>query len=113
MLRSVFRTTQFKKDFKALLKKHYDPDKLRQAIDTLMAQDKQLLSTKYRDHQLTGSWKGYREIHIEVTGSSFTAWRSRSCNSCSHAPDRMMICSSDYPITDYLNRSNRLNVVFL
>lgn len=38
MLRSVFRTTQFKKDFKALLKKHYDPDKLRQAIDTLMAQ---------------------------------------------------------------------------
>ena len=55
MLKSVFRTTQFKKDFKALLKKHYNPDKLRQAIDTLMAQD----------HQLTGSWKGYREIHIE------------------------------------------------
>ena len=65
MLKSVFRTTQFKKDFKALLKKHYNPDKLRQAIDTLMAQDKQLLSTKYRDHQLTGSWRGYREIHIE------------------------------------------------
>jgi len=65
MLKSVFRTTQFKKDFKALLKKHYNPDKLRQAIDTLMAQDKQLLSTKYRDHQLTGSWGGYREIHIE------------------------------------------------
>ena len=65
MLKSVFRTTQFKKDFKALLKKHYNPDKLRQAIDTLMAQDKQLLSTKYRDHQLTGSWRGYREIHTE------------------------------------------------
>ena len=72
MLRSVFRTTQFKKDFKALLKKHYDPDKLRQAIDTLMAQDKQLLSTKYRDHQLTGSWKGYREIHIE--GDWLAVW---------------------------------------
>ena len=65
MLKSVFRTTQFKKDFKVLLKKHYSPDKLRQAIDTLMAQDKQLLSTKYRDHPLTGNWKGYREIHIE------------------------------------------------
>lgn len=65
MLKSVFRTTQFKKDFKALLKKHYNPDKLRQAIDTLMAQDKQLLNTKYRDHPLTGNWKGYREIHIE------------------------------------------------
>ena len=65
MLKSVFRTTQFKKDFKVLLKKHYSPDKLRQAIDALMAQNKQLLSTKYRDHPLTENWKGYREIHIE------------------------------------------------
>lgn len=65
MLKSVFRTTQFKKDFKVLLKKHYSPNKLKQAIDALMAQNKQLLSTKYRDHPLTGNWKGYREIHIE------------------------------------------------
>lgn len=65
MLKSIFRTTQFKKDFKVLLKKHYSPDKLKQAIDALMAQNKQLLSTKYRDHPLTGNWKGYREIHIE------------------------------------------------
>lgn len=65
MLKSVFRTTQFKKDFKVLLKKHYSPDKLKQAIDALMAQNKQLLSTKYRDHPLTGNRKGYREIHIE------------------------------------------------
>jgi mRNA interferase YafQ len=65
MLKSVFRTTQFKKDFKVLLKKHYSPDKLKQAIDALMAQNKQLLSTKYRDHPLTENWKGYREIHIE------------------------------------------------
>lgn len=65
MLKSVFRTTQFKKDFKVLLKKHYSPDKLKQAIDAHMAQNKQLLSTKYRDHPLTGNWKGYREIHIE------------------------------------------------
>lgn len=65
MLKSVFRTTQFKKDFKVLLKKHYSPDKLKQAIDALMAQNKQLLSTKYRDHPLTGNWKGYREIHVE------------------------------------------------
>lgn len=82
MLRSVFRTTQFKKDFKALLKKHYDPDKLRQAIDTLMAQDKQLLSTKYRDHQLTGSWKGYREIHIE--GDWLVIYRVNICSFQGH-----------------------------
>ena len=55
MLKSVFRTTQFKKDFKVLLKKHYSPDKLKQAIDALMAQNKQLLSTKSRAHPLTES----------------------------------------------------------
>ncbi|PKV04910.1 type II toxin-antitoxin system YafQ family toxin [Bifidobacterium pseudolongum] len=65
MLNSIFRTTQFKKDFKALIRKHYSPEKFKAAIDALMAQDKQLLSTKYRDHSLTGNWRGYREIHIE------------------------------------------------
>lgn len=65
MLKSVFRTTQFKKEFKALLKKHIDPIKFKHAIDALMKQDKQLLSTRYKDHSLTGNWKGYREIHIE------------------------------------------------
>lgn len=66
MLSSVFRTTQFKRDAKALLKKHYDADKLRSAIEALMAQDAPLLSTKYRDHALVGNWKGFREIHIEA-----------------------------------------------
>ena len=65
MLRFVFRTTQFKKDFKGLLKKHYDPDKLRSAVEALMTEDRDLLSTKYRDHALVNNWKGYREIHIE------------------------------------------------
>lgn len=65
MIKTVFRTTQFKKDFKALLKKHYDPAKLREAVDALIVQDRQLLSTKYRDHQLVGNWKGFREIHLE------------------------------------------------
>ena len=64
MLRSVFRTTQFKKDFKGLLKKHYDPDKLRSAVEALMTEDRDLLSTKYRDHALVNNWKGYQEIHI-------------------------------------------------
>ncbi|OZG61743.1 RelE/StbE family addiction module toxin [Bifidobacterium hapali] len=65
MLKSVFRTTQFKKDFKSLLKKHYDPDKLRRAIEVLMAEDRDVLSTQYRDHALVNNWRGYREIHIE------------------------------------------------
>lgn len=65
MLKSVFRTTQFKKDFKSLLKKHYDPDKLRCAVEALMAEDRDVLSTQYRDHALVNNWRGYREIHIE------------------------------------------------
>lgn len=65
MLESIFRTSQFKKDFKALLKKHCDADKMRAAIEALMAQDRDLLSTKYRDHALVNNWKGYRELHIE------------------------------------------------
>lgn len=65
MLRTVFRTTQFKKDFKAVVKKHYDVDKMRAAVKALMAEDRDLLATKYRDHALVNNWKGYREIHIE------------------------------------------------
>lgn len=65
MLKSIFRTTQFKKDFKTLLKKHYDERKMRAAVEALMRQDRNLLSTKYRDHALVNNWKGYREIHIE------------------------------------------------
>lgn len=65
MLNSIFRTQQFKKDFKAMQKKHRDVQKLRAVVEALMIQDRQLLRQKYRDHQLTGNWKGYRELHIE------------------------------------------------
>jgi mRNA interferase YafQ len=63
MLKSVFRTQRFKRDIKALLKKHYRPEILKNAITALMDQDQSLLRTKYRDHALTGEWTGYREIH--------------------------------------------------
>lgn len=46
-------------------KKHRDVQKLRAVVEALMIQDRQLLRQKYRDHQLTGNWKGYRELHIE------------------------------------------------
>ncbi|WEV58937.1 type II toxin-antitoxin system YafQ family toxin [Bifidobacterium sp. ESL0728] len=65
MLDSVFRTSQFKRDFKALVRKHYNPETMRAAVSALMGQNKDLLRTKYRDHPLTGEWKGYREIHLE------------------------------------------------
>ena len=65
MLKSIFRTDQFKRDFKRMLKKRFNPDKLSAAVSALMAQDKELLKRVYRDHALKGNWKGYREIHLE------------------------------------------------
>nr|WP_245819179.1 type II toxin-antitoxin system YafQ family toxin [Bifidobacterium tissieri] len=35
-----------------------------------------MLSTKYRDHQLTGPWRGYRELHI--TGDWLLIYRIES-----------------------------------
>ena len=37
--------------------------KLKTVIEKLV--DQQILETKYKDHQLTGNWKGHRDCHIE------------------------------------------------
>ncbi|MDK8782476.1 type II toxin-antitoxin system RelE/ParE family toxin [Actinotignum timonense] len=58
-LTSVFRTHQFKRDAKALFKKHYDAAKLAKAIEALMKQDRDGLRTRYRDYALRGGWKGW------------------------------------------------------
>lgn len=55
----------FDKDAKALKKKHFDLNRMIPAIQAIMNDDHDLLSTKYRDHALTGNWSGYRELHIE------------------------------------------------
>ncbi|EEJ54957.1 type II toxin-antitoxin system RelE/ParE family toxin [Mobiluncus mulieris] len=65
-LTRVFRTNQFKRDAKALFKKHYDASKLAQAIEALLEQNRTELRTRYRDHALKGNWQGYREIHVEA-----------------------------------------------
>ncbi len=56
-------TTQFKKDYKKIKKQKKCLDKLKSVIETLVAG--QLLDTTYRDHQLSGNWKGHRDCHIE------------------------------------------------
>ena len=45
-LTSVFRTNQFKRDAKALFKKHYDAAKLADAIEALMRQNREELRTR-------------------------------------------------------------------
>lgn len=56
-------TNRFKKDIKLAKKQGKDLDKLFKIIEKL-AQGK-TLEAKYRDHSLTGEYKGTRECHIE------------------------------------------------
>jgi len=56
-------TTQFKKDYKRIKKQNKNFAKLKAVIEKLVAG--QLLEPKYKDHQLSGNWKGHRDCHIE------------------------------------------------
>ena len=57
------RSTKFKKDYKRLQKRGLDMSKLDAVISKLAHGEK--LESKYRDHALTGNYKGYRNCHIE------------------------------------------------
>ena len=54
---------QFKKDLKLAKKQNKNLDKLFEVIDILA--NGGTLEAKYRDHDLTGNYKGTRECHIE------------------------------------------------
>ncbi|MBO4555925.1 MAG: type II toxin-antitoxin system YafQ family toxin [Elusimicrobiales bacterium] len=60
---AVKYTSQFKKDIKLAQKQNKKTEKLFDVISVL-AEGKQL-DTKYRDHSLSGIYKGTRECHIE------------------------------------------------
>jgi mRNA interferase YafQ len=53
----------FKKDFKKMVKRGYDPKKFEKVLDMLRSE--LLIPVKYRDHKLSGNFKGWRDIHIE------------------------------------------------
>lgn len=61
MLEIVY-SSQLKKDLKKAKKQGKDLALL-QNILLKLAND-QALEPKYRDHELTGNWKGYRECHV-------------------------------------------------
>ena len=56
-------TGQFKKDLKRAQKQGKDTDELFAVIDKLS--NGEVLVEKYRDHGLSGNYKGCRECHIE------------------------------------------------
>ena len=60
---TIYYTTQFKKDYKRIKKQNKDLDKLKTVIELLSSGN--ALNEKYRDHQLSGKWKGHRDCHIE------------------------------------------------
>ena len=59
----IERTIQFKKDFKLAEKQGLDISELEKVITILANGEK--LPELYRDHDLKGNYKGYRECHIE------------------------------------------------
>lgn len=58
-------STQFKKDFKKVRKLPIaDLKELFSVILTL--ENKETLKAKYKDHNLSGNWIGFRECHIKT-----------------------------------------------
>ena len=58
----IVQTGKFKKDLKLVIKRGYNIELLGVVVDAL-AEGKEL-PAKYKDHTLTGNYKGCRECHI-------------------------------------------------
>ncbi len=59
----VVFSNRFKRAYKLAQKRNLQVDKLVEVIAKLSGGHK--LEAKYRDHALTGNYKGYRECHIQ------------------------------------------------
>lgn len=62
-MRATRQTTQFKKDVKRAKKRGKDFSKLKEVIEQLARGE--TLEARYRDHALTGAYRGARDCHIE------------------------------------------------
>ena len=62
-MRTVRRTSQFKKDVERMKKRGKDLGRLKEVLEKIIGG--QQLEAKYRDHVLIGQYKGTRECHIE------------------------------------------------
>lgn len=56
-------TSAFSKDLKKIKKRGYNIELLESVVDKLQTGEQ--LEPKYKDHFLTGNWKGFRECHIQ------------------------------------------------
>ncbi len=55
-------STKFKKDYKTMIKRGYNPQLLESVLNILC--NEQPLPSKYKDHSLYGNFEGHRECHI-------------------------------------------------
>ena len=56
-------TNQFQKDVKGMKKRNKDMQKLKLIMSKLINEEN--LEERYRDHKLSGEYKGRRDCHIE------------------------------------------------
>ena len=63
MIYTLKFTTAYKKSYKLMKKRGLDLSLLDEVVDVLHR--RLTLDEKYRDHELTGSFKGFRECHIK------------------------------------------------
>lgn len=62
MMLDIVFSNRFKKDLKLAIKRGYDISLLEKVVDTLASREP--LEPKYKDHNLTGDFSGFRECHI-------------------------------------------------
>ena len=62
MLSPIY-STSFKRDFKRVVKRGKDPEKIKQVVRILCAQTP--LPPALHDHPLKGKYSGYRDCHVE------------------------------------------------
>lgn len=63
MIYELILTGKFKKSLKRAKKRGLDISLLEEVVD--MLQNDIMLEDKYRDHELKGNFKGFRECHIQ------------------------------------------------
>jgi mRNA interferase YafQ len=62
-MKKVIFSNKFTKDYGLMHKRGKDLNKVKQIIELLKCNKS--MPIKYKDHKLTGSYKGSRELHIE------------------------------------------------
>jgi len=60
---TIKRTTQFKRDFRRMLRQGYNMAELLEVVEKLANEEQ--LPEKYHDHELKGEWNNFRECHIK------------------------------------------------